>query len=245
MRRRFTMLGLIALLASPAGAAAQDDGLKGQWSFTFSAGAGIPAGGNVHDGGTGTVLGLPTTVESRSYSDVYDPGFRWNADLGYGVSRTIEVFGRFEWKRAESDELSVGNVAGLDLRGKFATYTSYAFDGGIRWIADVGSAAKPYFALVGGVAVVDAIPSTFSVPAAGVVLTDTPFYDDSIVPTVGGDVGVLFSVSPTIGIGAEVGLRYHAALSDVEGLAGTGLENINDVGDRWSVPISGVVRFRF
>jgi hypothetical protein len=76
-------------------------------------------------------------------------------------------------------------------------------------------------------------------------LNDTPFYDDSTVPVFGGDVGVLLAVSPRVSLGVETGLRYHSDLSDIEGLAGTGLENLNDAGSRWSVPIAGVVRFGF
>jgi hypothetical protein len=61
----------------------------------------------------------------------------------------------------------------------------------------------------------------------------------------GGDLGVLFAVSPRLSLGIEGGIRYHTDLSGIEGLAGTGLENLNDAGDRWSVPISGVIRFGF
>jgi hypothetical protein len=49
-----------------------------------------------------------------------------------------------------------------------------------------------------------------STPAAGVVLSDVPFYDSS-----------------------------------TEGLAGTGLESINDTGSRWSMPVVATLRFRF
>ena len=88
--------------------------------------------------------------------------------------------------------------------------------------------------------------TTFSVPAAGVTLADTPFFDKSIVPVFGGDVGVVFGVSGRVSLGVEGGLRYHTGLSQLdEGLAGTGLENLNDAGDGWSVPVSGVVRVAF
>ena len=46
-------------------------------------------------------------------------------------------------------------------------------------------------------------------------------------------------------LGIEAGLRYQTGLSDLEGLAGTGLEPINDVGSRWSVPVLATVTFRF
>jgi hypothetical protein len=103
----------------------------------------------------------------------------------------------------------------------------------------------PYLSALAGFRRVDAIPGTFSVPAAGVTLPDTPFFDDSLVPVVGVGGGVLFAASSRVSFGVDAGIRYHTDLADIEGLAGTGLENLNDAGDQWSVPISGVVRLGF
>jgi hypothetical protein len=239
------VLFAVVLLSAPASALAQEEGVRGRWSLTFSGGATMPAGGEFHEGGLGTVLGLPTSVDAKSNNDIFDPGFGWRAGAGYGVSRNIEVFGDFGWKRTEASELSVGNVASLDLRAAFGGYTSYGMDGGMRYHFAPGGRVAPYLAALAGFRRVQAIPGTFSVPAAGVTLNDTPFYDDSTVPVFGGDVGVLFAVSPRVSLGVETGLRYHTDLSDIEGLAGTGLENLNDAGSRWSVPIGGVVRFEF
>lgn len=236
-----------ALLIVPASAKAQDEGegVRGRWSTTFTAGAAVPAGGEFHEGGRGTVLGLPTGVEAKTNGDIFDPGIGWRAGVGYGVSRNAEVFGDFVWGRAEASEVSVGNVALLDLRAAFADYTSYGMDGGMRYHFVPGARVAPYVSALAGFRRVEAIPGTFSVPAAGVTLPDTPFFDDSTVPVFGGDVGVLFAMSPRVSLGVETGVRYHTDLSDIEGLAGTGLENLNDAGSRWSVPISGVVRFGF
>jgi hypothetical protein len=99
----------------------------------------------------------------------------------------------------------------------------------------------PYVSALAGFRRVETIPGTFSVPAAGVTLRDTPFFDNSVVPVFGGGAGVLFAASSRISFGVEAGIRYHTDLADIEGLAGTGLENLNDAGDRWSMPVSGVV----
>jgi hypothetical protein len=214
---------LAALVAAPLAADAQTDGVRGRWSATFAAGAVVPAGGEFHEGGSGTVLALPTAVNAKAYSDVYDPGFGWRAGIGYGVSRHVEVIADFAWQRSESKDLSVGNVAGLDLRAKFGEYQSYGLEAGLRdHVAPEGSVT----------------------PAAGVTLADTPFFDESTVATFGGSFGLLFGAS-NVKFGIEGGLRYHADLSDLEGLAGTGLENLNDAGSSWSIPISGVVRIGF
>ena len=234
-----------ALLVAPGAAFAQDEGVRGRWNVTFTGGLSVPAGGEFHEGGSGTVLGLPTRVDAKGTGDVFDPGFAWRAGIGYGVSRSVELFGEFAWERATASELSVGSVASLDLRAAFADYTSYGVEGGLRVHLAPGARVAPYVSAVAGFRRVDAIPGTFSVPAAGVTLADTPFFDDSMVPLFGGGAGVLYAVSPRFSIGAEAGLRYHADLTDIEGLAGTGLENLNDAGARWSVPISAVLRFGF
>jgi hypothetical protein len=236
---------VVAVLAAPVTTAAQQEGIRGQWNVTFAGGAAVPAGGEFHEGGSGSVLGLPTVVEAKDYGDVFGSGFGWRGGVGYGVSRNVELFGDFSWARSTASELSVGTVASLDLRAAFGEYTSYGLDAGVRYHVAPGAPVSPYVSALVGFRRVDAIPGTFSVPAAGVTLPDTPFFDESTVPVFGGDVGALFAVGPRVGLGVEIGVRYHTDLSQVEGLAGTGLENLNDAGSNWSVPISGVFRFAF
>ena len=243
MKMRCVLTAL--LLLAPAAALAQEEGVRGRWSVTLTGGASMPAGGEFHEGGRGTVLGLPTSVDAKKTGDVFDPGFGWRAGVGYGVSPNVEMFGDFAWKRAKASEISVGNVASLDLRAAFGDYTSYGMDAGMRYHFAPGSRVAPYLSALAGFRRVEAIPGTFSVPAAGVTLRDTPFFDDSTVPVFGGDLGVLFPVSARVGLGVEAGIRYHTDLTQIEGLAGTGLENLNDAGSGWSVPISGVVRVGF
>jgi hypothetical protein len=239
----FSALALSALaIAAPASA---QEGVKGQWSVSFKGGVAQSLSGDVHLGGTGTVLGLPTSVQPRSYDEVYDLGYGFRAGLGYGVARNVEVFGDFTWGKSEASILSVGNVAGLDLRAQFADYKTYGFEGGLRFHLAPESTLAPYLSLVGGFKSIDAIPATFTVPAANVTLRDTPFYDKSTVPVFGSDLGLLINTGSRLAFGVEAGVRYHTKLTDLEGLAGTGLESINDTGDRWSFPVVGTVKLRF
>ena len=235
----------VALLAIPGAASAQEQSVRGRWSLTVTGDATVPIGGRFHEAGRGTVLGLPTSVDAKSNDDIFDPGVGWRAGVGYGMTRRIEMFGDFAWKRARASELSVGNVASLDLRAAFGDYRSYGAETGMRFHLAPDARVAPYLTALAGFHRVEAIPGTFSVPAAGVTLSDTPFFDDSVVPVFGGGAGVLFAVSSRVSIGVEGGIRYHTDLTDIEGLAGTGLENLNDAGNRWAVPISGVIRFGF
>jgi hypothetical protein len=196
---------VVTLLAGPAAAFAQEEGVRGTWSATFSGGASLPAGGEFHEGGSGTVLGLATSVDAKTNGDVFDPGIGWRAGVGYGVARRVELFADFSWTRTSASELSVGNVASLDLRAAFGDYTSYGMDGGMRYHFAPGANVNPYVTALAGFRRVEEIPATLSVPAAGVTLRDTPFFDNSIVPVFGGGVGVLFAVSPRLSSASRAG----------------------------------------
>lgn len=246
MRHVIGMFAVVALL-TPAAALAQDEGVAGKVSITLKGGLESTVNGDLHDGGTGTVLGLPTSVNARSWNDVYGSFgmVRFGGGIGYGVSENVEIIGNVSYARGSADRLQVGTVAGLTLNADFADYEDLSFEGGLRLHVAAARAFDPYINIVGGIRRVSAIPSTFSVPAAGVTLADTPFYDDSTVGLFGGDFGIAFNLGRNVSLGGEVGLRWQGALKDIEGLAGTGLENLNDVGERWSVPVSAVLTFRF
>jgi len=243
MWKEVTMASVLTLVVGSSAAA--QGGADARWSVSFSAGTAPSVSGLYHESGSGTVLNLPTQVEERDYSDIYNSGFAMKLGLGYAVSPKAEIIGSFTWARADAEELSVGNVAGFDLRSQFSNFRDWGLEGGIRWHFAPDAGVNPYIAGVVGARWVDSMPATFSVPAAGVVLRDVPFYDDSVVPTFGGDFGVQFKVAPAVRLGVEAGLRWTGDLSDLEGLAGTGLENLNDSSSRWTLPIMGTLTFKF
>ncbi len=239
-----TVVGALIALAVTSPAAAQGTA-DGRWSVSFGAGTAPTISGIYHEGGTGRVLNLPTQVDERDWSDIYDSGFAMRVGVGYAATPQLDVTGSFLYSRQDAEELSVGTVAGLDLRSQFGDYRDWGLEGGIRWHFAPNATVNPYIGFAAGVRGIDAMPATFSVPAAGVVLADTPFYDESTVPTFGGDFGVQFAVAPRLRLGIEAGLRWIGDLSDVEGLAGTGLENLNDSSRRWTLPVLGTIGVRF
>jgi len=226
-------------------AAARAEGIEGRWSLSLQGGTDLEVSGNVHEAGSGTVLALPTNVEAKSFSDVYDPSFRGQASIGYGIGPRSEVFLRGSYYKMSSSTLQVGTVAGLALNADFADYKEWGAELGYRYYFQADQPFKPYLALAGGFRFLSELPSTFSVPAAGVVLSDVPFYDSSTVGVFGADLGFSYDLNESVALGIEAGLRYQTGPSDVEGLAGTGLEPINDTGSRWSVPVLASVTFRF
>jgi hypothetical protein len=234
-----------ALGAAVVPASTSAEGLEGRWSVAVQGGTDIELGGKVHEGGSGTVLGLPTTVEARSFGDVYDPSFRGQLSVGYGIGRADELFVRGSYYKMTSNTLQVGTVAGLALNGDFADYKEWGAELGYRRHFRVDKPFKLYLGGLAGLRFVSRLPATFSVPAAKVVLSDVPFYDSSNVGVFGADIGFTFDLSESVAIGLETGPRYQTGLSDIEGLAGTGLESINDAGSRWSMPVVATLVFRF
>lgn len=244
MTNRTNILAAAALaLAMPGLANAED--IKGKWSVAIQAGTDLELSGNVHESGSGLVLALPTVVESRSYSDVYDPSFRGQLSIGYGIGERTEVFLRGSYYKMSSETLQVGTVAGLRLDADFADYDESGLELGLRHHFRMESRFRPYVALAAGARMISELPSTFSVPAADVVLSDVPFYDKSTVFVMGADLGFAYKLSEAVSIGLETGPRYQSGLSDLEGLAGSGLEPINDTGSRWSMPVLASLSFRF
>jgi hypothetical protein len=239
------MVAAVVAAGALASGSASAQGIEGRWSLGFSGGTDLELGGDVHDGGSGTVLALPTNVEARSFGDVYDPSFRGQLEIGYGISPKSEVFLRGTYYKMEASTLQVGTVAGLALNADFAEYKEWGGELGYRYYFQAEKPFKVYVGALAGLRFVSELPSTFSVPAAGVVLTDVPFYDSSTVGVFGADLGVSYDLSEQFSFGLETGPRYQTGLSDLEGLAGTGLEPINDVGSRWSMPIVATLRLRF
>ena len=65
------------------------------------------------------------------------------------------------------------------------------------------------------------------------------------VATFGADLGLRFAVAPRVQLGVRREYFWTGDLSDLEGLAGTGLENLNDSSSRWTLPVLGTITIRF
>jgi hypothetical protein len=214
------------------------------WSVSFDAGGHIALSGDVHGSGSGTVLNLPTQVQARSYKEVYGNGFYWAAGLGYRVGMRGEIRVQGSYTANPADRLQVGTVAGLPLFALFDDYQAFGMDFGYRQYVG-GAKARPFAGVSGGFVRVNKIQSEFSVPAAAVVLPNVNMYDTSIVPSFGVGGGVQIALSERFAVQGGVEFKWQGDADDLDGLAGTGLESINDKSRRWSMPITGGVTLRF
>ncbi|MFI5184625.1 MAG: hypothetical protein ACHQNV_09515, partial [Vicinamibacteria bacterium] len=164
----------------------------------------------------------------------------------YGVTSNLELFGRGGYYGTDASEVTVGDVASQPLLADFAKYKEWSAEAGIRFYFNPARPFKPYVAGVAGLRFLSASPVTLSSPSVNLTLNDLPFYDKSTVGVFGADLGVSYDLSRNVAVGAEVGLRYQTKPSGIDtGLAGSGLETINDVASRWSVPVLGQITLRF
>jgi hypothetical protein len=214
------------------------------WSVSFDLGTQVALSGDVHGGGSGTVLNLPTQVQARSYGDIYGNGFYWAAALGYRVSEAGEIRVQGSYTANPADRLQVGTVASLPLIALFDDYKAFGMDFGYRQYFGTAT-ARPYVGASAGFVRLDTIQSEFSVPDAGVVLADVNMYDSSVVPSLGFGGGVQINLSDRFAVQGGVEFKWQGDAKDLDGLAGTGLESINDESRRWSMPITGGITVRF
>lgn len=238
--------GLIALLGANAAQAQTSMASEpsAPWSVSFDFGGQVGVSGDVHTAGTGIVLGLPTKVEARSYSDIHGTGFYWAAGVGYKVGSRGEVRVQGAYTANPATNLQVGTVADLPLFGLWDDYKAFTMDVGYRVYGGSGR-ARPFVGATVGFTRLTAASATFTVPAADVVLPNVGFFEASTVPSFGVGAGVQVDVTPRMALQFGTELKYHGAYGDLDGLAGTGLESINDDTGRWAMPLTAGVSFRF
>lgn len=143
-----------------------------------------------------------------------------------------------------AERLQVGTVANLPLFAHFDDYKALGIDFGYRQYLST-SKLRPFVGGSVGFTRIDAIASTFTVPAAGVTLPSVPMNGSSTVPSFALSGGAQMMLTDRIGVQGGVDLRWHGNLAQNEGLAGTGLERINDETGRWALPLTAGITYRF
>ncbi len=242
--KRITSFSLRAAAILVALSAGDARAQSNPWSLSFDLGTQVALSGDVHAGGSGSVLNLPTQVESRSYGDVYGNGFYWAAGVGYRVGAAGEIRVQGSYTANPAERLEVGTVATLPLFALFDDYKAFGMDFGYRQYLGTAT-ARPFVGVSGGFVRVDTIQGEFSVPAVNVVLPNVDMYDSSLVPSFGVGGGVQINLSDRFALQGGVEFKWQGDANDLDGLAGTGLESINDESRRWSMPITGGITVRF
>lgn len=210
-------------------------------------------------GGIVVSAGLQAKAEDQDFDDAFNTPVSVGFTLNYGLSSSSEVFGRLQYIQASADKFDLltfrsagfinsgpvnGNppaiapvpVASGDIvRGEFDDYEEYGIDIGYRYFFTTDNHFKPFASVNGGLRFVDSLKLEYFAPT-GESIGKARFYDDSTVYSAGIGIGFRYEVSPTVALGLETGLSYQTKLDD-ENLEGGGLDDLNDGGDRWQIPL--------
>jgi hypothetical protein len=242
MRRELAACVVVLSVGAIARAA---DSREGRWAVSVQGGTDVEMSGHPLLASEGAIAGLPVTAQGLSWRGAYGSAFRGAASLSYGVASRVEVFGRGGRYAMEGASAPIGSASGLQMTAQLGRYEEWTAEAGARYFVTGGSRWQPYVALTAGARFLSAVPVTLAVPDARLEARDLPLFDKSTVAVFGLDGGVARRLSGRLAVGLEIGLRYQTAPAGLDsGLAGSGLEVMNDGGSRWSLPVSLRIAFR-
>ena len=234
-------------LGTATSAEAQTSGAasESRWSADVAIGLDNSISGNINSSGLGRIDNQAVVVLKNSYESVYGTGLHFRFGGGYMIDDVTEVRATFTFQSLDADLTPLGDIGASKLYAQYADYQSFGLDVGLRRYVDLMPAVRAYGEGTIGLAFVDETDVVLVAPTTNLAANATDFYDRTAAFTLGGNAGVLVQFTDKVGVYGQLGLRYVTGMSAVDGLAGTGLETINDKSARWTVPFIGGVRLRF
>ena len=246
------VVALTVVAASPAEAQpAPQPSVRGEysagspWSVDVGLGLDNSISGNINSSGIGQINNQAVVVLKNSYENVYGTGLHFRFGGGYLIDEVSEVRVTFTFQSLDADLTPLGDIGTSRLYGQYADYQSFGMDVGFRRYADLTTKVRAYGEGTIGLAFIDETDVILVAPSANLSGNATDFYDKTSAFTLGGNAGVLVQVAEKVGVYGQIGLRYVSGMSSIDGLAGTGLETINDNSARWTMPFIAGVRVRF
>jgi hypothetical protein len=237
------VLAALAAVLWPLNGWAQ--GMENTRSVTLSVGTGLGLVGNVITEAVGKINGTPTVFVEQSYGNHFSDALRVRVTGNLGLDYNKEAFATFAYNKMNATERVTGSVGGYPLFTRFSNTSALDLEGGLRYYFRPEGPTRTYVAGVGGIRFHDRVGATIRVLEVGLTLNDLDYFENSTLFILGGDAGISRDLSDTIAIGAELGLRYQPKLNPASIRIGTGLEGINDAGNRVGLPISAFLTWRF
>jgi hypothetical protein len=239
------LLAATVLLVIAPVAAAHAQGVEGVRSVTLFVGTALSLAGNAINEGAGTIDGRPSVFVEQALSNHFSDALRVRFSGGLGLDYNKEVFATFAYGKYNGTHRVVGSVSGYPLLARLSNADAFDIEGGLRYYPRPEGPIRTYVAGVLGLRFLEATNATFSVVEVGLTLPNQPYFKGSALLIFGGDTGVSYDVSDTITFGVELGLRYQAKPGAEMLFADPKLQEVNDTGSRWSLPISVFAKARF
>jgi opacity protein-like surface antigen len=215
------------------------------WSFEFGIGWDNSLSGNINSSGIGVINRQNVVILKNKYEDVYGTGLHLRFGGGYLIDEVTELRATFTFQSLDADLTPMGDIGVSRLYGQYDDYQSFVLDVGLRRYADIGAEFRAYGEGTLGIAFIDETDVELVAPGANLAGDATDFYDRTAAFTLAANVGLLWQLQEHLGAFGQIGVRWVSGMSEVDGLAGTGLETINDKSARWTIPFIVGLRARF
>lgn len=234
------------LIGTAATATAQTSEPEQKWSADFAIGWDNGITGNINASGFGTINNQTVVVTKNSYNDVYGAGLHLRFGGGYLFRPDTEARVTFTFQSLDADFITpMGDIGSSNLYGQYTDYQTFGIDFGLRRYASLRPKLRAYGEGTIGIGFVDKTDVTLVAPGANLVTNPNDFYDQTAAFTFGVNVGLDVQSGTNVGFFGQLGIRYVSGMAEIDDLAGTGLENINDKSARWTLPFVVGIKYRF
>ena len=244
-RRLIGALAALAFILAAASTALAQTAER-RWSADVAIGWDNGITGNINSSGVGTLAGQTVVVTRNTYNDVYGAGLHLRFGGGYMWKRNVELRGTLTFQSLDADEIvPMGDMGLSNLYGQYTDYQALTLDFGARRYGRLRDMVTAYIEGTVGLGFIDKTDVTLIAPGANFAGQANDFYDQTTAFTLATNVGVLVEMNARTGLFVQMGLRWVSGMTEIDDLAGTGLETINDKSSRWTLPFVGGVRLRF
>ena len=244
-KRVFVLMAVFAALTLASAAQAQPSVMDRRWSVDVGLGWDNGITGNINSGGIGKINDQAVVILPNPYDKVYGTGFQLRFGGGYLLDDSTEVRAIFTYQSLDANLTTMGDIGTSKLYAQYDPYRSFALDAGFRRYVDVAANARVYAEATLGIGFISETDVTLVAPTVNLAQHATDFYDRTAAFSFGGNIGLLLQTSERVGVYGQIGMRWVSGMSAVDGLAGTGLEVINDNSSRWTLPFIIGIRTRF
>jgi opacity protein-like surface antigen len=239
-------LALSLGVASSALAQAAQASTERKWSGEVAIGWDNGLTGNINSSGVGTLDDQVVVITRNTYNDVYGAGLHLRFGGGYMWKPNIEARVNLAFQSLDADEIvAMGDIGASNLYGQYSDYQALTLDFGLRQYGRLTDKVKGYVEGLVGLGFVDKTDVTLTAPGIGFTGQATDFYDQTTAFSLGVNAGVLVDTSTRTGLFVQMGLRWVSGMTDIDDLAGTGLDEINDKSSRWTIPFVVGLRVTF
>jgi hypothetical protein len=243
--RVIVVMAVLAALTLASAAQAQPNVMDRRWSVDVGLGWDNGITGNINSGGVGKINDQAVVILPNPYDKVYGTGFQLRFGGGYLIDEATEVRAIFTYQSLDANLTTMGDIGTSKLYAQYDPYNSFSLDGAFRRYVDVASNIRVYAEATVGIGFIAETDVTLVAPTVNLAGHATDFYDRTAAFSFGGNLGILLQTNERVGVYGQIGMRWMTGMSAVDGLAGTGLEVINDNSSRWTLPFIIGVRTRF